>query len=104
MLKVSLGSPDTMVHVSGFATNYGTFYPVVDGYRDSVDISANRGETASASISIYNPSGTRVRILTVPSGTGAYSVAWNGKNTAGTLQGTASTRSSRPSRTRRATT
>ncbi len=87
VLKVSLGSPDTMVDVSGFATNYGTFYPVVDGYRDSVNISANRGETASASISIYNPSGTRVRILTVPSGTGAYSVAWNGKNTAGTLQG-----------------
>ena len=27
VLKVSLGSPDTMVQASGFATNYGTFYP-----------------------------------------------------------------------------
>ena len=35
VLKVSLGSPDTMVDASGFATNYGTFYPVVDGYRDT---------------------------------------------------------------------
>ncbi len=87
VLKVSLGSPDTMVDASGFALNYGTFYPVVDTYRDVVTISGNRGETASASISIYNPSGTRVRILSIPSGIGAYSTTWNGKNTAGTLQG-----------------
>ena len=86
VLKVSLGSPDTMVQASGFMTNYGTIYPVVDGYRDSIDIRATRGETASASIAIYNPAGTKIRTLTVPSGTGQYSVAWNGKNTAGTIQ------------------
>ena len=70
VLKVSLGSPDTMVDVTGFVVSHSTFYPFVDGFGDTVDIRANRLETASASISIYNPSGTRVRILTVPSGTG----------------------------------
>src|SRR5207342_3573725 len=86
VLKVSLGTPDTMVDVNGFVVSHSTFYPFVDGFGDTVDIRANRVETASASISIYNPAGTRVRILTVPSGIGLYSVSWNGKNTAGTLQ------------------
>lgn len=86
VLRVSLGSPDTMVQASGFMTNYGTIYPYVDGYRDSIDIRATRGEEASASIAIYNPAGTKIRTLTVPSGTGLYSVAWNGRNTAGTIQ------------------
>lgn len=85
VLKVSLGSPDTMVDVSGFMTSRGTFYPVVDGYRDTVDIRATRGETASASIAIYNSHGTKVRTLTVPSGDGPYSVTWNGRTSGGTL-------------------
>jgi hypothetical protein len=86
VLKAVLGSPDILVEATGFGTNYTSFFPVVDGYRDTVNINATRGETASASIAIYNPAGSKIRTLTVPSGIGAYSVAWNGKNTAGTLQ------------------
>jgi FlgD Ig-like domain len=86
VLKAVLGSPDTMVDVTSFKVNYSTFYPVVDTYKDLLTISAVRNEQASASIAIYSPTGTKVRTLTVPMGAGAYSVTWNGKNTAGTLQ------------------
>ena len=86
VLKAVLGSADTMVDASGFALSTTSFFPVVDGYRDTINISGTRGETASVSIGIYNPAGSKIRTLTVPSGIGAYSVVWNGKNTAGALQ------------------
>jgi hypothetical protein len=37
------------------------------------------------SAAIYAPTGGKVRTLAAPAAVGAYSIAWNGKNTAGTL-------------------
>ena len=76
--------------------------PVVDGFGDTVDIRANRLESASASISIYNPSGTRSgpRSRWAPASTASPGTA----RTRPDLHPRASTRSSRPSRTSWATT
>jgi hypothetical protein len=77
--------PD-VVEATGVGLDAATFYPVVDGYRDVVHARGTRQEPASVSVAVYNAGGTRVRLLAVSRAAGAYSVAWNGRNTAGTLQ------------------
>jgi flagellar hook assembly protein FlgD len=76
---------DTTVKGTVSPAQYGTFYPIVDRYRDTIRFSGSRTESASVSVKIYNSSNVLVRTLTVAAKTGAYSVTWNGKNTAGTL-------------------
>lgn len=72
------------VHASGVSVQYTTFYPYKDSYKDTVAIKGTRGEPISVTIRIYSPSGTLRKTVTIPSGTGAYSYAWNGRNSAGT--------------------
>jgi hypothetical protein len=75
-----------LVEATGVGLDATTFYPVVDGYRDVVRAKGTRQEPLSVSVAIYNGAGTRVRLLAASRATGAYGVAWNGRNTAGTLQ------------------
>lgn len=71
------------VDASNVKVNYSTFYPVKDGYRDALTISGNRHESIAVTISIYNSSNKRVRLASKSSATGAYSYAWNGRNSKG---------------------
>lgn len=73
------------VHATGVGVAYSTFYPVKDGYRDTEKISGRRDETASVSIRIYSPGGKLILTKSLPSGIGAYTFTWNGRNSAGTI-------------------
>jgi hypothetical protein len=77
--------PDVL-DATGVGLDMTTFYPIVDSYRDVVRAKGTRLEPASVSVAIYNSANTRVRLLAASRASGAYSVAWNGKNTTGTLQ------------------
>ena len=95
-----LGSPDYLpssevirvtvtpdgADATGVTRNYSTFYPVKDGYRDSVTMSGNRLEAASVVIKIYSPGGSLVKAATLPRALGKYSYAWNGRTTSGALR------------------
>jgi hypothetical protein len=76
--------PD-IAQASGFATSTSTFYPVVDGYRDTVGITGRLEEPATVEITVRNANGTLVRTLAVSRRTGTYSQGWDGKNSSGTL-------------------
>jgi hypothetical protein len=85
VLQAREGEPDTTVQASGLGVSASTFYPYPDKYRDTVAIKGTRGEKASTAISIYAPTGAKVRTFAVAAALGPYSVAWNGRNTSGTL-------------------
>jgi len=75
------------VHAHGFATQYATFYPVVDTYKDTTAISGIRDEPISVTIQIFASNGGLVKSTTIPLGSGKYSFAWNGRNAAGAVLG-----------------
>ncbi len=79
-------APDTVVSVNGLALQYGTFYPVKDGYRDTVAIKGSPAEPVTVTIKVKNSNGKTVRSWTLARRDTAWSVAWNGRNTGGTLQ------------------
>jgi len=76
--------PD-VVHATGVGTQYTTFYPVTDTYRDTVGIKGTRAEIAAVTIKIYSPGGTLLKTVSLANGTGAYNYNWNGRNSAGTI-------------------
>ena len=78
-------SPDVVVSASGVGVSAATFYPYRDGYRDTVMLRGTLLEPAAVAMKIYSPTGRLVRSLSVPLKTGAYSVAWNGRTSSGTL-------------------
>jgi hypothetical protein len=82
--SLTVGPQDKVVSATGLGVNYATFYPYRDGYRDTVTIRGNLAEWATVSISIYSPTGTRVRLYSLGSRRGAYSQAWDGRNASGT--------------------
>jgi hypothetical protein len=73
------------VHATNIGRNYSTFYPRKDGYRDSLSIYGSRQEPIAVSIKIYNSSNSLVKSVTKARATGAYSYAWSGRNSAGTI-------------------
>ncbi len=73
------------VHSSGLKVQYATFYPVKDGYKDTVSISGTRAEPISVTIKIYSPGGSLIKTQAIPSGTGGYAWAWNGRKADGTV-------------------
>lgn len=75
-------TPDTL-DATNVRLNLSTFYPVRDGYRDTVTISGSRNEPIAVTISIYNSGNKRVRLATRSLAGGAYSYAWNGRNSKG---------------------
>ncbi|HEX8024601.1 MAG TPA: Ig-like domain repeat protein [Candidatus Limnocylindrales bacterium] len=75
-----------VVHAVNLAISRTTFYPVVDGYYDTISISGYPEETVGVAVTIKNGSGTTVRSFSVPSTATPYSFVWDGKNGAGTLQ------------------
>lgn len=77
---------ENSVHASNVAVQYSTFYPVKDGYRDTVAIMGTRNETIGVTIKIYSPSGSLLTTKTIASGTGGYSYTWNGRRPDGTIR------------------
>lgn len=77
--------PDTTLDASGVTRNYTKFYPVRDGYRDKVTMSGLRNEPITVTIRIYASTGKRVKRQVVALGSGPYSYAWSGRNSAGTI-------------------
>jgi len=78
--------PDTTLDASGVGTDLTTFYPVKDGYRDTLKVQGVRGEPITVTIRIYNASGTRVLLKTIASGAGAYAYGWSGRDSHGSVR------------------
>jgi flagellar hook assembly protein FlgD len=74
------------VHATGVTTSETTFYPVKDSYKDTVTIKGNRQESIGVTIKIYTPAGSLIKTVSIASGTGAYSYAWNGRKADGTIR------------------
>jgi hypothetical protein len=70
---------------SGVGVQYATFYPVKDGYRDTVAIRGTTWEAITVTIKIYKPSGALLRTVTVPANHIDYSWAWNGRTSSGSI-------------------
>jgi hypothetical protein len=83
--QLAINITEDVVHARDFAVEFATFYPVSDGYRDTVDISGFRDEDISGTVKIYKPSGALIKTFTIPFVGGFYSVTWNGRNDAGTV-------------------
>jgi hypothetical protein len=73
------------VYVDSMLTQYASIYPVTDGYRDTDKISGSREEAAAILIRIYNSANTEVKSVSYALGTGAYSYAWNGRTSTGSI-------------------
>lgn len=73
------------VHATGVGLQYTTFYPYKDSYRDTVAIRGTRAESIGVSIKVYSPAGTLLKTVSIAAGTGAYSYAWSGRNSSGTI-------------------
>jgi hypothetical protein len=75
-----------VVEASGVGVGLSTFYPKVDGYKDTLPVKGMRGEPLTVAITIRNSAGKIVRSAALGKAAGAYTWSWNGKNKAGTLQ------------------
>ncbi len=74
------------VDASGFTIDHTTFYPVKDGYRDTVTLTGQRSEPIAVSLKVYDSKNHLIRTLSVASGSGPYSLSWTGRTSAGVLQ------------------
>jgi hypothetical protein len=84
----SASATPTVVANTARATGLGvtetTFYPLVDGWRDTVTVRGTRREALSLSISVKNASGSVVRTFTARTASGPYAWTWNGRTSGGT--------------------
>ncbi|MFN8630044.1 MAG: FlgD immunoglobulin-like domain containing protein [Chloroflexota bacterium] len=77
---------DTTVDWLGMAALPATFYPVIDGYRDTLPVTAVLGEPAHVTVRIKNSVGHVVRMKDLGvRKAGTVSWSWNGRNAAGVL-------------------
>lgn len=77
---------DAAVKVSALRVQYATFYPVKDGYRDTDAVSGTLGEAARVVIRVKSLTGKTIRTADLGlRQTGAYSWAWNGRNSSGSM-------------------
>ncbi len=78
---------DQTVDAGGVSSTPATFYPIVDGYKDTNSIRGVRNEPISVLIRIYSvSSGKVVRSANVGVASGSYAWTWNGRSTSGALQ------------------
>ena len=70
---------------SGPAVSLPKFYPVVDGYQDSVTFTGTRLEQLAMDITISNSGGGVVRRFSFRRGLGVYSQVWNGRDSNGVM-------------------
>ena len=70
---------------TGLGVTEATFYPIVDGWRDTVTSRGTRLEPLSVSISVKNANGSVVRTFTARTASGPYVWAWNGRTSSGAV-------------------
>ena len=75
-----------VVAATGVGVSSSTIYPVRDTWRDTVAIRGTRGEPLGVTIRIYSPTGRLISTKTVATGSGTYSVSWNGRYSSGTIR------------------
>lgn len=73
------------VSASGVGLSSTSIYPVTDTWRDTVAIRGTRNEPLAVTITIYSPTGSKVRSRSYTRAAGAYSYTWNGRNSSGTI-------------------
>jgi hypothetical protein len=73
------------ITASGVGVSSSSVYPVKDTWKDTVALRGTRVEPLAVAISIYSPTGSRVRTKSYTRAAGAYSYAWNGRNSSGTI-------------------
>ena len=76
---------DVAVEVSSTSASPTPFYPIVDGYRDTIGIRGSTLEPLTATIRIYNSSNQVVRTISIGAVNGPYATSWNGRTAGGTL-------------------
>lgn len=85
-LEVTI-TPDTSIHASELGVSRSTFYPVKDGYADTVEIRGTVAQPATVRATVFSEAtGRLVRSLGLGQKVGAYRVPWNGTDRAGRLQ------------------
>jgi len=77
--------PSQLTALSPAADVLSWFAPNGDGWRETMALAATNSEAGSFTVRVRNSAGTLVRLFTVPSGTGATSVVWDGKSVNGTV-------------------
>ena len=70
---------------SASAVSSSTIWPAKDGYRDTVVITRRMSEPARATLTIYGPSGARVRQVAYRFDTGIGTYRWNGRSSTGAI-------------------
>lgn len=76
--------PDPSVR-SLSSVSASTIWPAKDGYRDTIRITRRMSEPARATLTIYGPTGTRVRSVSYRFDTGIASYTWNGRTSTGSI-------------------
>jgi hypothetical protein len=69
---------------TGVGVSASSFYPIVDGWLDTVTARGTRLEPLGVAISVKNASGSSVRTFSAPIASGPYSWNWNGRTASGT--------------------
>ena len=77
-------TPDAAVHPVDAGVSSGVFYPVKDGYRDTVDVTGVLLDPARVSVAIYAGS-KRVRKVDIGAKVDDYAWTWNGRDDRGKL-------------------
>lgn len=79
-------TPPTKIHASGLGLSRSSFFPVKDGYLDTVVIRGRVGQPAMVNVEIYSrATGKEVRSLRFGEKVGSYNVTWDGRDAAGAL-------------------
>ncbi len=76
---------DTRVDVRSVKVSRATFYPIRDGYLDTVAFSGLLDEPTTTRIRVLDRSGRLMRQFSLSRRQGRYSVGWNGKRSNGSL-------------------
>ena len=79
-------TPPSRIHASGLGLSRSSFFPVKDGYLDTVAIRGRVGQPAMLTAEVYSrATGKKVRSLRFGEKVGSYNVTWDGRDTAGAL-------------------
>jgi subtilisin family serine protease/flagellar hook assembly protein FlgD len=77
---------DTVAPTLGVTGALTTIYPVTDGYRDTLAPKVTTNEAGLLTMQVKNSAGSVVRTISLShSGTGTFTLTWNGRTTSGAI-------------------
>jgi len=81
-----VAAKDQAVAASGLGVTPAVFYPVKDGYRDTLTVKGTFKEPGTVAVKVISvATGKTVRSVSLGSVSGAYSWAWDGRRSTGTM-------------------